>query len=176
MINETNTVYEVIQQYWIDMHNICMESNPTRKSLTLGQIFCNGAYYQACNGLNFALGQIDLLVNGNPNSVGKSSDINKLSVKELSSQYESTNLDFYETALMFRSTRITELNEQVRLNELIKERIELFAQTIGWSLSYNKKSNVKSKESVKQVITYNQSQIDAVSEELASKGLLSTKR
>ena len=36
MINETNTVYEVIEQYWIDLHNLCMEDNPTRKSLTIG--------------------------------------------------------------------------------------------------------------------------------------------
>lgn len=176
MINETNTVYEVIEEYWMNLHNECMEGNPTRKSLTLGQIMCNGAYYQSCNGMNFALDQINLLVNGNPNAVGKSADVNKLSVKELSSQYESTNLDFYETALMFRRTRIDELNDQLKINELIKDRIEKFAESTGWSLSYTKKSKVKSKESVKQVITYTQSQIEAVSKELEAKGLLSTKR
>ena len=74
MINETNEVYDVIKDYWMDLHEECMISNPTRKSLTLGQIMCNGAYYQACNGMNFALDSINLLVNGNPNAVGKSAD------------------------------------------------------------------------------------------------------
>ena len=176
MINETNEVYDVIKDYWMDLHEECMISNPTRKSLTLGQIMCNGAYYQACNGMNFALDSINLLVNGNPNAVGKSADVNKLSIKELSSQYETTNLDFYETALEFRRTRIEELNDQLKLNELIKDRIEKFAESTGWSLSYTKKSKVKSKESVNEVITYTQSKIDEVSKELQAKGLLSIKK
>ena len=59
---------------------------------------------------------------------------------------------------------------------LIKDRIEKFAESTGWTLSYTKKSNVKSKESVNQVITYTQSKIDEVSKELESKGLLSIKK
>jgi hypothetical protein len=77
---------------------------------------------------------------------------------------------------MFRQTRIEELNDQLKLNELIKERIEKFAESTGWSLSYTKKSKVKSKESVNEVITYTQSKIDEVSKELQAKGLLSLKK
>ena len=82
MINETNKVYEIIEEYWRNLHNECMESNPTRKSLTLGQLACNSAYYAACNGMNFAIDQINLLVNGNPNANGKTGSINKLAIHE----------------------------------------------------------------------------------------------
>ena len=180
MINETNTVYEVIEQYWIDLHNLCMEDNPTRKSLTIGQKYCNGAYYQARNGIEFALNSINLLVEGNPNLEPMKNGephINSYSMAELQSMYQTTNLDFYETALIFRRTRISELHEEINLNYVIQDRIEKFAQNIGWTLSYDKKkSSVKSKKAVQEVITYTQSQVDAVNKDLAAKGLLSLKK
>lgn len=180
MIDEINTVYEVIEEFWMNLHNICMEDNPTRKSLTIGQKYCNGAYYQARNGIDFGVNSINLLVEGNPNLEPMKNGephINSYSMKELQSMYETTNLDFYETALIFRQTRISELHQEINLNNIIKDRIENFAQNVGWTLSYDKKkSSVKSKKEVQEVITYTQSMIDEVSKDLASKGLLSLKK
>jgi len=103
--------------------------------------------------------------------------INSYSMAELQSMYQTTNLDFYETALIFRQTRISELHEEINLNSVIQDRIEKFAQNIGWTLSYDKKkSSVKSKKAVQEVITYTQSQVDAVTKDLAARGLLSLKK
>jgi len=173
MNNIIQTFQNVACEFWIDLHNECRKSNPTRESLTLGQLACNSAYYSACNQLDYALSQIEFLVKGNPDNAR---DINKLSFAELSSMYESNHLDFYETAIQFRTVRIQELNEQVFMNELIKARIELFAHEMGWTLGFTKKSKVKSKKSVAEVVTYATDQIAAVEKELAAKGLLSVKR
>ena len=181
MIKETKKVYEVIIDYWMDLHKECMEINPTRKSLTLGQKACQNAYYSASHNLDYALQQIDYVRDGNPNVKPYNNGqphINSYSMDELKSLYETTNLDFYETGLLFRQQRMLELNQEVQKESLIKEIIEKFVsnEEVQWSLSYQRKANVKSKASVQEVITYVQSEIDKVSEELASKGLLSIKR
>ena len=88
--------------------------------------------------------------------------INSYSMDELKSLYETTNLDFYETGLLFRQQRMLELNHEVQKESLIKEIIEKFVsnEEVQWSLSYQRKANVKSKASVQEVITYVQSEID----------------
>ena len=169
MINLIKTFQNVAKQLWVDLDKECRESNPTRQSLTLGQLACNSAYYSACNQYEYGLSQIELLVKGNPNN---KRDINKLSFAELTSQYESNHLDFYESAIQFRTVRIQELNEQIQMNEIIKDDIELFAKEMGWSLGFSKKSTVKSKRAVSEVVTYSQKQIAKVEAELKAKGLL----
>tara|TARA_R100000995_G_scaffold56597_1_gene28027 strand:- start:193 stop:711 length:519 start_codon:yes stop_codon:yes gene_type:complete len=170
MNNIIKTFQNVAKEYWIDLDKVCRESNPTRESLTLGQLACNSAYYSACNQHDYALSQIELLVKGNPDN---SRDINKLSFAELGSMYKSNHLDFYETAIQFRTVRIQELNEQVQMNQIIKDDIELFAKEIGWTLGFSKKSKVKSKKAVAQVVTYSSDQVARVQKELEAKGLLS---
>ena len=58
------------------------------------------------------------------------------------------------------------------MNEIIKDDIELFAKEMGWSLGFSKKSTVKSKRAVSEVVTYSQKQIAKVEAELKAKGLL----
>jgi hypothetical protein len=87
--------------------------------------------------------------------------------------YKSNHLDFYETAIQFRTVRIQELNEQVQMNQIIKDDIELFAKEIGWTLGFSKKSKVKSKKAVADVVTYSSDQVAKVQKELEAKGLLS---
>ena len=170
MIKLIKTFQTVAKQLWFDLDKECRESNPTRKSLTLGQRACNSAYYSACNQYEYALSEIELLVKGKPNS---KRDIDRLSFAELTDQYESNHLDFYETAITFRTVRIEELNEQVTMNQIIKDDIEVFAKDMNWSLGYSKKSNVKSKKAVSEVVTYSQDQVAKVQKELEAKGLLS---
>lgn len=168
-MNKLNKVYEVITNYWKELHDECLVANPTRKAFTLGQQQCSSAYYSCSNGYDYALNQIELLVKGNPSS---KQDINKLSHNELISMYQSNNLDFYETAIQFRNVRIEELNEQLKLNEDIKAIIEEFARALGWSLSYTKKAKTKSQKSVNEFTQYSTDQIAKVQAELKAKGLL----
>ena len=170
MIKLIKTFQTVAKQLWFDLDKECRESNPTRQSLTLGQLACNSAYYSACNQYEYALSQIELLVKGNPDN---KRDINKLSFAKLTDQNESNHLDFYETAIQFRTQRIEELNDQVTMNQHIKDDIEVFAKDMGWSLGFSKKSTVKSKKAVSAVVTYSQDQVAKVQKELEAKGLLS---
>jgi hypothetical protein len=169
MHKNVKTIYNVITEFWKELHDECMTSNPVRESKTLGQILCDQAYYGACNGYEYAQTQLSLLVKGNPNH---KMEINRLSMSELVSMYKTNHLDFYETAIEFRTQRIDELNEQLKLEEEIKGIIEKFSRDIGWTLGYTRKSKVKSQKSVDNLIVYSQDIVEKISNDLKQKGLL----
>jgi len=62
---------------------------------------------------------------------------------------------------------------KITMNQIIKDDIEVFAKDMGWSLGFSKKSTVKSKKAVSEVVIYSLKQIDKVQKELEAKGLLS---
>lgn len=167
---EVKVIYDVMSEKWLSLHELTKTNN--KYITSLGQDECRSEYVRVCFQIDYNTNGIDISLNGNPNDPR---EINRLSYKELISMYQTTNLDFYETARQFREEKLESCKDKLEYQIEAKAFIQNFAKGFV-DLERPTKKRIHSKKSSQQYVQYEGDKLKAFEEDLKKKGLLSLNR